>query len=288
MRERKILYWAMIATIAIAFLPALAQQNEGPILRPKNSVPATLLVMCDLACKWKLDGEPKGSIETGGSAKAKVQFGQHMVFAVTDDGLDKAYKIVEVQENGQIAVTIELKPVRNARLIIEQALQDKAAREQQEKEKAAQEQAVREQQERNRLARERAAQEELDRLIWIDPTTGLMWTKHDNGFQLSNGKEAYTYCSTLHLAGFADWRLPTIDELASITNPWGWQEGKGAMKGDIQISGEVLIGDKLGKLRKDGSQEVDVWSFTFWNGERFESVVSSNMNRALCVRRASL
>jgi hypothetical protein len=287
MRDRKIVYWAMIATTAIAFLPVLAQQNEGPILRPKNPAPATLLVLCDLACNWKLDGEPKGSIETGGSAKVKIQFGQHMVFAVTDDGLDKAYKIVEVQENGQIVVAIELKPVRNARLIIEQALQDRAAREQQEKERAAQEQALREQQERDRLARERAAQEELDRLIWIDPTTRLMWTKHDNGFQLTNLKDAYMYCSALRLAGFADWRLPTIDELASITNPWGRQEGKGALKGDIQISGEVLIGDKLGKLRKNGVQEVDVWSFIFWNGERFESVVSSNMNRAICVRSAS-
>jgi hypothetical protein len=46
---------------------------------------ATLLVMCDLACDWKLDGEAKGLIDAGGSAKAKVEFGQHLVIATTEE-----------------------------------------------------------------------------------------------------------------------------------------------------------------------------------------------------------
>ena len=53
---------------------AAAQQDEGPILRPKKPpakpAAATLLAMCDLACNWKLDGEAKGHIDAGGSAKA--------------------------------------------------------------------------------------------------------------------------------------------------------------------------------------------------------------------------
>jgi hypothetical protein len=263
-----------------------AQRDEGPILRPKKPAPATLLVMCDLACNWKLDGETKGSIEAGGSSKAKVQFGQHVVVAVTEDGLDQDQQIIKVQEKGQTAVAIELKPARDVRLRAEQEEQDKAAQKQREKERQAQEQAAREQQERDREARERAAQEEVNRLVWTDPTTGLMWTKHDNGFQLTKWKEAYTYCSTLRLADFADWRLPTIDELALINNPWGRNEGGGAVKGEIQISGIVVIGDKFRKLRKDGVREVQDWSFLFGSGERFEGVLSANQNRALCVRDA--
>jgi hypothetical protein len=40
-------------------LSAAAQQDEGPILKPKKRpaklVSSTLLVFCDLACDWNLD-----------------------------------------------------------------------------------------------------------------------------------------------------------------------------------------------------------------------------------------
>jgi hypothetical protein len=243
--------------------------------------------MCDLACNWKLDGEAKGGIDAGGSAKASVQFGQHLVAAVTKDGLDQTQQIIKVKEKGQFVVPMELKLVREVRLRAEQEQQEKAAQEQHEKERQAQEQAAREQQEVDRQARERAAQEELDRLVWVDPATGLMWMKHDNGFQLTKWEEADRYCSTLRLAGFANWRMPTIDELASINDPWGSRIGNGTLKGGIQISGVFVIGNKLGKLRKDGVQEVQDWTFEFWNGERYRFVLSANQNRVLCVRGAS-
>ena len=85
----------MAAVMIMAALPALAQQDEGPILRPKpQPKPApstTLLVMCDLACDWKLDGEAKGRIDAGGSVKAKVMPGQHMVASA----LGHAYLLIE-------------------------------------------------------------------------------------------------------------------------------------------------------------------------------------------------
>ncbi len=112
-------------------LAALAQQDEGPILRPKpqsktEAPRATLLVMCDLACNWKLDGEAKGRIEGGGSAKAKVEAGEHMVVAATVDGLDKVQQIAEIKAAGQKVVNLELQPVRNLRLEAEQEARDKA------------------------------------------------------------------------------------------------------------------------------------------------------------------
>jgi TPR repeat protein len=100
---------------------ASAQQEDGPILKPKPRAAATLLVMCDLACNWKLDGEAKGHMDAGRSAKAKVELGQHILAAVTDDGLDKVEKDIEIKTAGQTIFRVVLQPVRNDRL---QAQQD--------------------------------------------------------------------------------------------------------------------------------------------------------------------
>ena len=110
--------------IGVTVLPALSQQDEGPILRPKihpaKSASATLLVICDLACNWSLDGEVKGRIEAGRSAKVKVELGQHVVYAVTEDGLDKTEQDIEIKNAGQTIVHIVLQPVRDIRLKAEQ------------------------------------------------------------------------------------------------------------------------------------------------------------------------
>ena len=143
----------LTAILATAALSALAQQDEGPILLPKTlpvkPASATLLVMCDLACNWNLDGEPKGHIQPEGSAKAKVELGQHIVIAVTEDGADQVRQISEVKSTGQTALALDLKPVRAARLKAEQEARDKAARD--ALEKAAQD------------ARDKAAAEERDK-----------------------------------------------------------------------------------------------------------------------------
>jgi TPR repeat protein len=77
--------------------------------------------MCDLACNLKLDGEAKCHMDAGGSAKTKVELGQHALVAVTDDGLDKVEKDIEIKMAGQTIFRVELQPVRNVRL---QAQQD--------------------------------------------------------------------------------------------------------------------------------------------------------------------
>jgi len=135
-------WWAawMLAgpcTIVLCEGTAAAQQDEGPVLKPKpKPIPtsATLLVMCDLACNWKLDGEAKGHIDAGGSAKVKVELGQHIVVATTEDGADQVKQLSEVKSSGQTVASIEFQPVRDARLKAEQEARNKAAREQREKE----------------------------------------------------------------------------------------------------------------------------------------------------------
>jgi hypothetical protein len=197
--------WTLAALIAVAAMQALTQQDEGPILLPKKplakSADATLLVMCDLACNWKLDGEAKGHIQAGGSAKANVVLGQHIVAAATLDGLDKAENEIEVKTAVQLIVRPALQPVRDARLKAEQ---------------------------------ESAAQDEANG-IWTDTATGLTWAKKDNGSNV-NWQQATEYCRNLQLAGHSGWRLPTIDELQGIydqnANTGGFQ-----VKGNLQLSG---------------------------------------------------
>ena len=132
MRIGKVTGWTLIMVLGVAASQMFAQQDEVPILRPKVPLAkppiATLLVMCDLACNWKLDGEPKGRIEAGRAAKAKIEFGQHVVVATTEDGADQSQQITDIKAGGQTVISIELQPVRAARIEAKQTAQEEAAR----------------------------------------------------------------------------------------------------------------------------------------------------------------
>jgi hypothetical protein len=141
-----------------SWLSAAAQQDEGPVLKPKKQ-PAkpgssTLLVFCDLACNWNLDGVAKGRIDTGASAREKVGPGQHLVIATTEDGVDQFKQVSELKPSEQTVLTIGLKSLRDARLKAEQEVRAKAASEQKEKEDARLRQ-VSEQEDRDRIAKEK-------------------------------------------------------------------------------------------------------------------------------------
>ncbi|MGD0680827.1 MAG: DUF1566 domain-containing protein [Terracidiphilus sp.] len=285
MRGRTTAVWAMAAALIVAAWPAPAQQEEGPILLPKpkpvaKPASASLLVICDLACDWKLDGVAKGHIDAGGSAKAKVEPGQHMVVAASEDGADQVQQLSEVQSSEQTVVNIELKPVRDARFRTEQKARDKAAQQarnmaiQEANNKAAHE------------AREKAALEDAGK-IWTDPETRLMWTKKDNGSDV-NWQKAKIYCRNLRLGGYSDWRLPAIDELSEIYDPKvkvEGQMGSGSqatwhVKGNLQLSGWQWSNSQ-------GNASWQAWLFLFANGERYSSpLVGSGLDRVLCVRPA--
>lgn len=249
----------VIAVLALGAEMTYAQQDEGPILRPKTPPPAfpTLLVSCDLACNWTLDGTAKGHIDAGASVKEKVSAGQHTLTAETEDAQDKAENEIKIKAAGQTMAHIWLQPVRDARLKAEQEAQadqeardkadqearDKASREAQTKaeqdardkafiearDKASREaQAKAEQGARDKAVRNEWAREQRERVqsappdhtggVWTDPATGFMWTKKDNGFAL-RWQSAADYCRNLQLAGYSDWWLPSIDELRKIYNP---------------------------------------------------------------------
>jgi hypothetical protein len=283
MRVQTIAVWALAAAMAVAVVPGMAQQEEGPILRPKKPIakpasptakPAspTLLVICDLACNWTLDGAAQGRIEAGGSAKAKVELGQHVVAAATEDGLDKDEKELGIKAGGQTIVHIALRPFRDERLKAEQEAKDKAARQQQEQ--------ATEQQERERIARENASE-----LTWTDPVTKLMWTKADNGNEVS-WTQAVGYCQSMRLEGHADWRAPTITELNGISSTGAsvaCYNGKLKchIKGNIRLSTGRLWGRKTADMAgqiHDFASDEKIWS----EMKKYEK----KLDRTLCVRRS--
>jgi len=279
MRVRTIAVWSMAAPLTFATILAVAQQDEGPILRPKpKPVPAaTLLVICDLACTWKLDGKPRGEIAAGDSAIAPLSLGQHLVDAATQDGLDKVENEVEIKAAGQTLLRIALQPVRDARLKAEQQARDKADQEARDRDKAAQEardKAAREQQTREQKERERVAREDAAG-VWTDPATRLMWTKNDNGKGL-NWRPATKYCQNLRLAGHADWRLPAIDELQAIYDKTVVLDDH--VKGKLNLTGaewSSSLGDAPGRA----------WTFDFYYGDRLSLGFGDGPDRrALCVR----
>jgi len=344
MRGRTTAVWAMAAVLTAAALQALGQQDEGPILRPKPqpkpAPSATLLVMCDMACNWKLDGAARGRIEAGGSAKAQVGAGQHVVVAATEDGADQVQQPSEVKSGEQTVVSIALQPVRTLRLEAEQEARDKAeiinARlivmcdlacnwKLDGKERghiAAGDSANMKAEPGKHLvtatsedgadqvrqlceihavgqtmvmidlkpvrdARNKAALEDAGKM-WTDPETRLTWTKKDNGGDV-NWQKARSYCLNLRLAGYSDWRLPTIDELSDIYEPKitiTGQLGSGSevtwhVKGKLQLSGWQWSNTQ-------GNESWEAWVFLFANGQRYSSPLSgSGLDRALCVRRSA-
>ena len=53
----------------------------------------------------------------------------------------------------------------------------------------------------------------------LDRETGLVWEKVPSSALPSNWFNAYGHCVTLNLGGRKGWRLPTIQELASLVDP---------------------------------------------------------------------
>jgi hypothetical protein len=136
------------------------------------------------------------------------------------------------------------------------------------------------------------AQETQARGYWIDPSTGLMWTAKDNGNNIPWGK-AMKYCQNLSLAGYSDWRLPSVDELQGIYDDSGFTapHPKDAMP--------VLAGRAKGGLLLTGTREWSssrvlddrghstgyAWEYDFPHGRRWKDPLGyTGSLRSICVR----
>jgi Protein of unknown function (DUF1566) len=264
-----------------------AVPNNKQTTKAKDAVnSSTLLVTCDLACNWKLDGEAKGTIAAQGFGKARSELGQHVLAATTLDGVDRFQQDVELTQAGQTVVHIEFATARATRLAAEQKAKDDAARaeqvrQQQEQQRAQAAQARQAQLRQQQLfdeqeLRRHEEREAAAKVPWVDPS-GLMWTRRDNGYDI-DWLSATSYCNNLQYAGLPGWRLPTVEELRAIND----ESESHFVKGDLQRSKSytwVWSGTKKGMGH----------ARTFWFGNNPEADYKyrfSDNGRALCVHPA--
>ncbi|MGA2992051.1 MAG: DUF1566 domain-containing protein [Candidatus Korobacteraceae bacterium] len=284
--------WSYLACLILAsallagaqLLPDVTPEQRSQLKsQPKSS--AMLKITTDLECDWTLDGVSQGRLKASEVKSMRVSPGEYLVRATSADGMDSWQTAVTVGQLGQKLVQVPLSGVRQARREKEQKEQKEAAERRREEERQREE--VRKQEELRKREEERK-QEEVRRRTWTDPATGLMWARQDNGNGV-NLDRASNYCRNLSLVGYANWRLPAIDELAGIYDPTQ-NVNDYHIKGGIHVSGWTW---------STTSGTGEAWAFHFGLGRRFSYPLHSglvtrfshplghsNDFRALCVRRS--
>jgi hypothetical protein len=224
-------------------------------------------------CNWKLDGQPMDPLKAGGYKVVPVSPGEHLIQAASADGVATSRIPFNTTiptkmdvDMGHFGVMIELKMQHDRQLKMQHA----------------------------ETAREPAKADAAPNSTWTDPATGLIWTRKDNGSDV-DWNQADAYCSNMQLAGYKDWRLPTVDELQGIFDPsvsmktvFDYGDVNVHVKGNLKLTGwqwSSSQGDAPGKPWQGA------WSFIFHHdtGERGKPnfLGFSYSMRALCVRRSN-
>ena len=108
--------------------------------------------------------------------------------------------------------------------------------------------------------------EATDHAVVLDTITGLMWSANDVGSKELTHKAAEKAVAKLELAGFTDWRLPTVEELflladrsrynpaidtaafPSCKSSWYWSSSPGASS---PADGAWIVGFSYGHAYSD-------------------------------------
>ena len=193
----------------------------------------------------------------------------------------------KAHESSTPAVAPQVRPALPQQQLPAPEEQDAASRAKAEVDKARREVQAREEQ--------RLAQETEARGYWADASAGLIWAATDNGKDITWGK-GIKYCSNLRLAGYSDWRLPTIEELSSIYDGSGFTDPHpkdvmpvlaGRAKGGLLLTGNLEWSSSR-VLDDRGHRTGYAWQFDFSHGRRWhEPLGYYGSKRALCVRRSS-
>lgn len=142
---------------------------------------------------------------------------------------------------------------------------------------------------------ERLAYETLLRGYWVDPSTGLMWAAKDNGIAVT-WHGARKYCRKLQLAGYSDWRLATLDELAGLVDKSAPNHERVGnfefliinagrhVRGGLSLTGNPWSSNR--PIDRFGHPYSDGWFFDFGTSKpSYDLQLFRNTKYALCVRR---
>jgi Protein of unknown function (DUF1566)/Caspase domain len=118
---------------------------------------------------------------------------------------------------------------------------------------------------------------------WIDSTTKLTWAQRENGIDVS-WFEAKNYCDHLRVAGYGDWRLPTIQELDGICDRTKNVNGHHIKGGGIKMSKDSRAWSAT--LPQKGHDRATTAGFTGCPpiGHAVLAFSWTKHTRALCVR----
>jgi Protein of unknown function (DUF1566) len=170
------------------------------------------------------------------------------------------------------------------------------ATQQQEKASRAKADADKAQRQAQAQEEQRLVDETRSRGYWVDPTTKLMWAGQDNGIAVTWHKAA-SYCSKLSLAGQSDWRLATLDELATLVDKSDVAPERvgNSETFTINLGHHVRGGLSLTGNPWSSTREIDRFGHPYGYGWFFDFVNSKpsgdlpyfrNTKYALCVRRS--
>jgi hypothetical protein len=130
----------------------------------------------------------------------------------------------------------------------------------------------------DQIAAEEAARrvdEERMTSVFFDFKSGLMWAARDNGRDI-DWRRATRYCNDLELAGYADWRLPTLDELEGLYRPMSASQ--------YRLPGEIRL-TSCCPWSSTKKSEDSAWNFNFHYRKPFSGALTYTYDlRALCVR----
>ncbi len=114
-----------------------------------------------------------------------------------------------------------------------------------------------------------------------DTKTNLMWAQYDNLGNI-NWHDAKAYCHGVFLSKYEDWRMPTIEELATLYDPK--EKGYEADCGD-SVRVNPLIHLSCGWVWAADSKTISAYAYNFERGYRYtDRMVHKRNYRALPVR----
>jgi hypothetical protein len=233
----------------------------------------------------RLKAEQEAKDKADAEAKAKAKAEQDARDKAAQEARDKAAQ----EERIKAAQEAQAKADQEARDKAFIDARDKASQDAQAKaEQDAHDKAVRNEWEREQQQRAEAASQDATGGVWTDPATGLMWTRKDNGYAL-RWQPAAEYCRSLQLAGFSDWRLPSIDELKRIYNPNATAPCGAQGYKSCQIKGGIRLTSGVVWSSSSTDRPQFMRGFYFHGaGEAKQHVIEldkrgANFDRALCV-----